>query len=78
MNNILCIDSAIGSCSVALAKNGELIAFEEKKEVNKTAEVINLLIDKILAKFQNVKINAVAVTAGARFIYRIKNCYINC
>ena len=63
---ILQIETATSSCSVALAKDGQLVALKEINERNIHAEVITLFIRELLertgATFQNL--DAIAVSSG--------------
>lgn len=63
---ILQIETATTVCSVALAKDGELIAFKQLDERNIHAEIITLFIDELIAGagLQYKDIDAVAVSSG--------------
>jgi tRNA threonylcarbamoyladenosine biosynthesis protein TsaB len=63
---ILQIETATASCSVALAKDGEVLAFKEVNERNVHAEVITLFIEELInaAGIQYGDIDAVAVSSG--------------
>jgi tRNA threonylcarbamoyladenosine biosynthesis protein TsaB len=63
---ILQIETATASCSVALAKDGNVLAFKQINERNIHAEVITLFIDELIA-LAGIKYNdldAVAVSCG--------------
>ncbi|MES2266889.1 MAG: tRNA (adenosine(37)-N6)-threonylcarbamoyltransferase complex dimerization subunit type 1 TsaB [Bacteroidota bacterium] len=63
---ILQIETATTSCSVALANQGQVLAFKEVDQRNIHAEVITVYIDEILAQ-SNVTYNqldAIAVSCG--------------
>lgn len=64
--NILQIETATTVCSVALAKDGHVIAVKQLNERNIHAEVITLYIDELLkgSGLQYAAIDAVAVSAG--------------
>jgi tRNA threonylcarbamoyladenosine biosynthesis protein TsaB len=64
--NILQIETATTVCSVALAKDGEVIAFKQLNERNIHAEIITLFIDELInaAGFKYSDIDAVAVSSG--------------
>jgi tRNA threonylcarbamoyladenosine biosynthesis protein TsaB len=63
---ILQIETATASCSVALAKDGHVLAFKQINERNIHAEVITLFIDELIAgagiDYNNL--DAVAVSCG--------------
>jgi tRNA threonylcarbamoyladenosine biosynthesis protein TsaB len=63
---ILQIETATTVCSVALAKDGEVIAFKQLDERNIHAEIITLFIDELIAgaDLQFKDIDAVAVSSG--------------
>ncbi|MBD1391793.1 tRNA (adenosine(37)-N6)-threonylcarbamoyltransferase complex dimerization subunit type 1 TsaB [Mucilaginibacter glaciei] len=63
---ILQIETATTSCSVALAKDGEMLAFKEIDQRNIHAEVITLYIDEILAlsNATYAQLDAIAVSCG--------------
>jgi tRNA threonylcarbamoyladenosine biosynthesis protein TsaB len=65
-NYILCIDTALSSCSVAIFSNEKLIASAVEINANSASEKINLLIENVLAQ-ANIKLKnlvAVAITNG--------------
>ncbi|MDB5004867.1 MAG: tsaB [Mucilaginibacter sp.] len=66
MTYILQIETATTVCSVALAKDGEVIAFKQLDERNIHAEIITLFIDELIAGagLQYKDIDAVAVSSG--------------
>lgn len=66
MGLILQIETATTSCSVALAKDGEVLAYKEIDQRNIHAEVITVYIDEILArcKITYADLDAVAVSCG--------------
>ncbi len=63
---ILQIETATSSCSVALAKDGNVIAFKEVNARNVHAEVITLFIEEIMAKagVRHADLDAIAVSCG--------------
>jgi tRNA threonylcarbamoyladenosine biosynthesis protein TsaB len=63
---ILQIETATTSCSVALAKDGAVLAFKQVNERNIHAEVITLFIDELIAS-QGIRyedLDAIAVSCG--------------
>jgi tRNA threonylcarbamoyladenosine biosynthesis protein TsaB len=66
MSLILQIETATTACSVALARNGQVLAIRELNERNRHAEVITLFIDEVMKEtgvnYQNL--DAVAVSSG--------------
>ena len=66
MSLILQIETATASCSVALAKDSEVLAFKQINERNIHAEVITLFIDELMSitgtAYSNL--DAVAVSSG--------------
>lgn len=63
---ILNMDTATPVCSVALAKDGKLLAFREKNEKNIHAEVLTGFVEEVLAEAE-VKLSnldAIAVSMG--------------
>jgi len=66
MTYILQIETATTVCSVALAKDGEVIDFKQLDERNIHAEIITLFIDELItgADLQYKDIDAVAVSSG--------------
>jgi tRNA threonylcarbamoyladenosine biosynthesis protein TsaB len=63
---ILQIETATASCSVALAKDGHVLAFKQINERNMHAEVITLFVDELIAgagmNYDNL--DAIAVSCG--------------
>ncbi len=63
---ILQIETATASCSVALAKDGHVLAFKQVNQRNIHAEVITLFIDELIAgagiNYNNL--DAIAVSCG--------------
>lgn len=66
MTHILQIETATTSCSVALARDGEVLAFKEINARNMHAEVITVYIDELVkgAGLSYSDIDAVAVSCG--------------
>src|SRR5476649_750185 len=66
MSLILQIETATSSCSVALAKNGYVLAEKQVNQRNIHAEVITLFIDELVGETGVVyqDIDAVAVSSG--------------
>lgn len=66
MSLILQIETATTSCSVALAQNGQVLAFRERNERNIHAEVITLFIEAVLAESNKTytDLDAIAVSSG--------------
>ncbi len=66
MSLILQIETATASCSVALAKEGELLGIKEINARNIHAEVITLFIDELIgqAGIPYSKLDAIAVSCG--------------
>lgn len=63
---ILCIDTALEKCSIALCWNGDCIDVLTNEDTYKASEVLHLLIEKLLAK-NNLTlkdIKAIAVNGG--------------
>jgi tRNA threonylcarbamoyladenosine biosynthesis protein TsaB len=63
---IIQIETATTVCSVALAKDGEVIAFKQLDQRNIHAEIITLFIDELIntAGLKYTDIDAVAVSSG--------------
>jgi tRNA threonylcarbamoyladenosine biosynthesis protein TsaB len=63
---ILQIETATTSCSVALANNGEVLAFKEINARNIHAEVITVYIDELMAQTNSTyaDVDAIAVSCG--------------
>jgi tRNA threonylcarbamoyladenosine biosynthesis protein TsaB len=63
---ILQIETATASCSVALAKDGHVLAFKQVNERNIHAEVITLFIDELIAGagINYNSLDAIAVSCG--------------
>jgi tRNA threonylcarbamoyladenosine biosynthesis protein TsaB len=63
---ILQIETATTVCSVALAKDGEILAFKQVDQRNAHAEVITVFIDELIAAsgFTYNDIDAIAVSCG--------------
>jgi tRNA threonylcarbamoyladenosine biosynthesis protein TsaB len=63
---ILNIETATGVCSVALARNGQLIGLKESDTKNSHSSVLNLFIDEVLktADVDLADIDAIAVSEG--------------
>jgi tRNA threonylcarbamoyladenosine biosynthesis protein TsaB len=63
---ILQIETATTSCSVALAKDGAVLAFKQVDERNIHAEVITLFIDELIASqgISYANLDAIAVSCG--------------
>lgn len=63
---ILQIETATSSCSVALARDGNVLAFKELNERNVHAEVITVFIDSLIisAGIKYADLDAVAVSCG--------------
>ena len=66
MSLILQIETATASCSVALAKDGDVLAFKEVNERNIHAEVITGFIDTLMesAAVKYGELDAIAVSCG--------------
>ncbi len=66
MSIILQIETATTSCSVALAKDGMVLACQELNQRNAHAEVITIFIEKVLqtAGYTYAAIDAIAVSCG--------------
>ncbi|TSD67218.1 tRNA (adenosine(37)-N6)-threonylcarbamoyltransferase complex dimerization subunit type 1 TsaB [Inquilinus sp. KBS0705] len=66
MSLILQIETATTSCSVALARNGQVLAFKEINARNIHAEVITIYIDELIvgAGVQYADLDAIAVSCG--------------
>lgn len=66
MSLILQIETATASCSVSLAKDGDVLAFKEVNERNKHAEVITGFIDTLMesADVKYSELDAIAVSCG--------------
>lgn len=63
---ILQIETATTVCSIALAKDSEVVAFKQVDQRNAHAEVITIYIEEVLAKagVNYAEINAIAVSCG--------------
>ncbi|HAL81813.1 MAG TPA: tRNA (adenosine(37)-N6)-threonylcarbamoyltransferase complex dimerization subunit type 1 TsaB, partial [Mucilaginibacter sp.] len=63
---ILQIETATASCSVALAKDGNVLAFKQVNERNIHAEVITLFIEELIVSsgINYNDLDAVAVSCG--------------
>ena len=64
---ILCIETSTKACSVALAKNSELLAFKESIDQDYShAEQLNLFIEDVMkqAELEFGKLNAISVSKG--------------
>jgi tRNA threonylcarbamoyladenosine biosynthesis protein TsaB len=66
MNLILQIETATASCSVALAKDGVVLAVKQVNQRNIHAEVITLFIDELInaAGVKYTDLDAIAVSCG--------------
>jgi tRNA threonylcarbamoyladenosine biosynthesis protein TsaB len=66
MSLILQIETATSSCSVALAKDGNILVFKQVNERNLHAEVITQFIEEIIltAGFNYADLDAIAVSCG--------------
>src|ERR1700736_6573746 len=66
MSLILQIETATTSCSVALARDGNVLGFKEVNERGIHAELITLFVEELIkrAKLQYTDIDAVAVSCG--------------
>lgn len=66
MGQILCIETATAVCSVALGKDGHLMALEETREANSHASQLTSLISRCLktAGLDLAELDAVAVSMG--------------
>ncbi|HEY0244312.1 MAG TPA: tRNA (adenosine(37)-N6)-threonylcarbamoyltransferase complex dimerization subunit type 1 TsaB [Mucilaginibacter sp.] len=66
MSYILQIETATTVCSVALAKDGQVVAFKQLDERNIHAEIITLFIDELInsAGIKYDDLSAVAVSCG--------------
>lgn len=69
MGLILNIETATKTCSVALAKNGELLHFEEMHDVYSHAGKLNVFIERVLNKsnrsFQDLDAIALSIGPGS-------------
>src|ERR1044071_1151451 len=63
---ILLLESSSSVCSVALARDGEVIAWREEHEANKHAEKLSVFCDEVLKETGTtpVQLDAVAVSGG--------------
>ena len=63
---ILCIETATGHCSVALADGGKVVAFAEETAANSHATALTPLIQQVLAaaNINTRQLSAVAVSSG--------------
>lgn len=64
---ILCIETSTKACSVALAKNGELLALKESVDQDYShAEQLNLFIEEVMnqADIEFGQLNAISVSKG--------------
>ena len=63
---IIQIETATTVCSVALAKDGEVLGFKQLDERNIHAEIITLFIEELInsAGIKYIDVDAVAVSSG--------------
>jgi tRNA threonylcarbamoyladenosine biosynthesis protein TsaB len=63
---ILCIETATAACSVALFRDGKLVANRYSDQKNAHSRVLNLFIDELMASsgFKYSNLDAVAVSKG--------------
>ncbi len=63
---ILCIDTALSTCSVAIFKDKALIASAKDERINTASEHINMLIQNVCEKanLELKNINAIAIAFG--------------
>lgn len=63
---ILCIETANAITSVAISQNGNCIAVKTITESNKAADILHLLIQDLLEKYNIsfTQLNAIAISAG--------------
>lgn len=66
MSAILCLDSATGTCSVAVVVNGEVVAQHVSKKQRSHTEMITILVQRCMedAALAYDQLSAVAVIAG--------------
>src|SRR5476649_411295 len=66
MSLILQIETATASCSVALAKEGSVLAFKQVNERNLHAEVITRFIEEVITTTNSSyqQLDAIAVSCG--------------
>ena len=66
MSLILCLETATTMCSVALGKDGEIIAFKERNEGFTHSENLTIFIQEVLteAKLSVKDLDAIAVSKG--------------
>jgi len=66
MSLILCLETATTMCSVALGKDGKLMAFKERNEGFTHSENLTLFIQEVLAeaKIELKQLDAIAVSKG--------------
>lgn len=64
--NIIQIETATTVCSVALARDGEIVAFKQVDQRNAHAEVITVFIDELVRSsgFSYTDVDAIAVSCG--------------
>lgn len=63
---ILCLDTATDICSVALTRNGKLIAYKENSDGNSHARTLLPFVEEVLKEAQVTpqELSAVAISAG--------------
>ncbi|NWJ52786.1 MAG: tRNA (adenosine(37)-N6)-threonylcarbamoyltransferase complex dimerization subunit type 1 TsaB [Bacteroidetes bacterium] len=66
MSLILCLETATQVCSVALAKNDEIIAIRESKEHNSHSALITIFIEEVMKEsgYQLNELDTIAVSKG--------------
>jgi tRNA threonylcarbamoyladenosine biosynthesis protein TsaB len=66
MSLILCLETATQVCSVALAKNDEILAIRESKEHNSHSALITIFIEEVMKEsgYQLNELDAIVVSKG--------------
>ncbi len=66
MSKILCIDTSVYACSVALCIDGKVESYISEKDKNKSAEVLNNFIEKVSqqARVSINELDAIGIVSG--------------
>lgn len=66
MSKILCIDTSVYACSVALCVDGKVVNYISEKNKNKSAEVLNSFIEKACkdANISLKELDAIGIVSG--------------
>jgi tRNA threonylcarbamoyladenosine biosynthesis protein TsaB len=66
MSKILCIDTSVYACSVALCVDGEVVSYISEKDKNKSAEILNSFIEEVCkdSQISLKEIDAIGIVSG--------------